>query len=244
MVYVKIYVDKDENGEDMLVFDSAKEDNKYYFTVAGLKKKQGSGGHDLFVGETKVNGVNWVAISPEAKALFIEMMKDEDACTTAWPIQHFRFTYYCRGEHGLDEGSFYFVPLNVKQGNTSRRLRRGEKFTVNHKVGEDYFDYMIPCENERLKSLDLPADETPLLDAYYAEMRAKGEELGCDEATIRKTPMKYLTDAQREVIREEYRRLAAGYSEQEWNESRDYDHAALLEDKIKEAIMAKYWKFI
>ena len=38
MIYIKIYLDKDENGEDMLVFDSAKEDSEYdCFTVAGEK---------------------------------------------------------------------------------------------------------------------------------------------------------------------------------------------------------------
>ena len=40
MIYIKIYVDKDENGEDMLVFDSVKQDvpGYHYFTVAGKKK--------------------------------------------------------------------------------------------------------------------------------------------------------------------------------------------------------------
>ena len=245
MIYVKIYCDRDENGEDMLVFDSAKEDNKYDFQVAGLKKQQGYGGYDLFIRKTQVGGVNRVAISPEAKALFLEMIGSE-ACTTAWPVADFYFDYYCRGERGLDEGSFSFVPLNVKQGDTSRRLRRGESFTVDDKVGEDYFDYMIPCENEMLKGLDItePVDEHVLLDVYYRTARERGEELGCDVETIRRTPIEYLTEEQREVIRAEYRALAAGYSAQEWNETRDYDHAAMLEDTIWEAVMKKYWKFI
>ncbi len=218
MIYVKIYCDKDENGEDMLVFDSAKDDDKFGFTVAG--KKKGFEGIDYFNYYTKVSGVNNVAISPEAKALFLEMIGSE-ACQTQWMMQHFEFNYYCRSDRGLDEGSFSFVPPNAKEGDRKKRLRRGEKFTVNYKVDESYFDYMIPCENEALKSLDItaPVDEHVLLDVYYREMRERGEELGCDVETIRKTPMRYLTEEQKEVIRAEYRALAAGYSAQDWNES-------------------------
>lgn len=239
MIYIKIYCDKDENGEDMLVFDSAKEDSENTFEVAGIKKEQGYDGYDLFVYQTKVNGVENVAISPEAKSLFLEMLNDESVCSYAYCIQDFKFLG-C----GWENGSFAFVPPNIENGDTSRKLRRGEKFTVNYKMSD--FEYMTPCENEMLKSLDItnPVDENVLLDAYYSTMRARGEELGCDEETIRKTPIRYLTEAQKEVIIAEYRRMVASYDKQEWNESRDYDHAAMLEDKIDEAILRKYRKVI
>ena len=37
MIYIKVYTDKDENGEDILVFDSAKNDNKT--AILSLKNK-------------------------------------------------------------------------------------------------------------------------------------------------------------------------------------------------------------
>ena len=242
MIYIKIYYDKDENGEDMLVFDSAKEDSKYVFTVAGKKQL---GYYNPIVFQTEVNGVEKVAISPEAKALFIEMLNDENVCIRKYSFQDFKFSGYCWGQHGLDSGSFAYFPPNIKSGDTKRILHRGKSFSKGY-ADISAFEYMTPCDNEMLKSLDLtaPADEKPLLDAYYAEMRARGEELGCDVETIRKTPIRYLTEAQREVIREDYRRMAESYDSQQWNESRDYDHAALIEDKINDAIMEKYWKFI
>ena len=251
MIYVKIYLDKDENGEDMLVFDSAKEDGNH-FTVAGEKKEKSIiGGVERirFVYQTEVIGADKVAISSEAKLLFLEMLNDESACSYGQFRQDFAFTGCCwtpavlPGQYNWDIGTFAFFPPNIKKGDTRRTLRRGESFTVNCK-DKKFLEYMTLCPGEMLKSLDLPADEKPLLDAYYAEMRARGEELGCDEDTIRKTPLRYLTEEQKEVIRAEYRRLASSYDKQEWNESRDYDHAAMLEDKIRAAIMQKYGKFI
>ena len=38
--------------------------------------------------------------------------------------------------------------------------------------------------------------------------------------------------------------LLLPYDKQEWNESRDYDHAAMLEAKISEVIIKKYGKVI
>ena len=242
MIYIKIYLDKDENGEDMLVFDSAKEDSKYVFTVAGKKQL---GYYNPIVFQTEVNGVEKVAISPEAKALFIEMLNDENVCIRKYSFQDFKFSGYCWGQHGLDSGSFAYFPPNIKNGDTKRILHRGESFSKGY-ADISAFEYMTPCDNEMLKSLDItkPIDENALLDAYYSAMRAAGEELGCDVETIRKTPLRYLTEAQKEVIREDRRRMAESYDSQQWNESRDYDHAALIEDKINDAIMEKYWKFI
>ncbi len=246
MIYIKIYLDKDENGEDMLVFDSAKEDSNYIFTVAGKKEYRDFNGdrHVRADYHTKVNGVEKVAISPEAKSLFIEMLNDKNVCIREYSsFRDFEFVGYSRGQYGWDSGSFAYFPSNIKNGDTKRTLRRGESFTVGC-ADKSALEYMTPGDNEMLQSLDLPADETPLLDAYYAKMRARGEELGCDVDTIRKTPLRYLTEAQREVIRAEYRGLASSYDKQEWNESRDYDHTAMFEDQIRSAIMQKYGKFI
>ena len=100
-------------------------------------------------------------------------------------------------------------------------------------------EYMTPCENEMLKGLDItePIDETVPLDAYYGAMRARGEEPACDEDTIRKTPLRYLTEAQKEVIRAEYKKMINRYDSQEWHYNGDF-----LDDKIKGELIEKYHK--
>ena len=240
MIYIKIYLDKDENGEDILVFDSVKQNLPDYhsFTVAGKKHMTFPLEYDHFVKMTSVIGVDQVAISPEAKEFFLSLLNDEST--------HEEMPYGQRGDFALDSGKFAYCPPEIKNGDTRKILRRTDRFTVECIFSQESLDYMTRCLNETLKSLDLtaPADEKPLLDAYYAEMRARGEELGCDVDTIRKTPLRYLTEAQKEVIRAEYRGLASGYDKQEWNERRDYDHAAMLEDKISEVIIKKYGKVI
>lgn len=250
MIYIKIYLDKDENGEDMLVFDSVKQDlpDYHYFTVAGKKHMTFLHDYYHFVEMTSVIGVDQVAISPEAKEFFRSLLNDEST-HEKMPYGHsgdFAMQGCDDTEYGWDSGKFAYCPPKIKNGDTRKILRRGDRFTVECVFSQRPLDYMTPCLNETLKSLDLtaPADEKPLLDAYYAEMRARGEELGCDENTIRKTPIRYLTEAQKEVIKAEYRRLAASYDKQEWNERRDYDHAAMLEAKIRDAIMKKYLKYI
>ncbi len=250
MIYIKIYLDKDENGEDMLVFDSVKQDSPdYYFTVAGEKEmKILDDYYTDFKEKTKVFGVEQVAISPEAKEFFRSLLNDEST-HEEMPYGH-SGDFAMRGcydtQYGWDSGEFAYCPPEIENGDTRKFLRRTDRFTVECVFSQIPLDYMTPCLNETLKSLDLtaPADEKPLLDAYYAKMRAVGEELGCDVDTIRKTPLRYLTEAQREVIRAEYRGMASRYDKQEWNERRDYDHAAMLEDKIREAIIKKYGKFI
>ncbi len=253
MIYIKIYLDKDENGEDMLVFDSVKKDTPdyHYFTVAGEKKRRSFASDDYythFEKKTKVIGVAQAAISPEAKEFFLSLLNDEST--------HEKMPYGISGdfamqgcydtECGWDSGNFAYCPPKIKNGDTRKILRRGDRFTVECVFSQRPLDYMTPCFNETLKSLDLtaPLDEKPLLDAYYAEMRKRGDEIGCDVDTIHKTPLRYLTEEQKEVIRAEYRRMVAAYDSQEWNESRDYDHAAMLEDKIRETIIKKYGKFI
>lgn len=251
MIYIKIYLDKDENGDDMLVFDSAKhDDEKAFFTVAGEKEPFLFYDEPIphFENSTKVIGVEQVAISPEAKELFTEMLNDEST-HKKMPYGHssdFAMLGCYNTEYGWDSGKFAYHPQEIQNGDTRKTLRRTDRFTVEYVFSQEPLDYMMPCLNEMLKSLDLtaPADEKPLLDAYYSEMRARGEELGCDVDTIHKTPLRYLTEEQKEVIRAEYRRMVAAYDSQEWNESRDYDHAAMLEAKIGEAIIKKYGKII
>lgn len=244
MIYIKIYLDKDENGEDMLVFDSVKHDdekNRLFFHVAGEKEKTYSSGRTRtwFDYDTKVIGVEQVAISPEAKELFIEMLNDNDLCKYNMHFVDFELCGYSLGQYGWNTGIFSFTPNDIKSGDTVRTLRRGEHFTAKFGNAEDAFEYMIICDNEALKNLalDEPADETELLDRYYAEMRAKYGEPACDADTICKTPFKYLTEAQKNVIREDYRRMVNSYDSQDW-----HDHGDFLDDKIMGELISKYFK--
>ena len=244
MIYIKIYLDQDENGEDMLVFDSVKHDdekNRLFFHVAGEKEKTYSSGRTRtwFDYDTKVIGVEKVAISPEAKELFIEMLNDKDLCKYNMYFSDFELRGYSLGQYGWNTGIFSFTPNDIKSGDTVRTLRRGEHFTAKFGTAEDAFEYMIICDNEALKNLalDEPADETELLDRYYAEMRAKYGEPACDADTICKTPFKYLTEAQKNVIREDYRRMVNSYDSQDW-----HDHGDFLDDKIMGELISKYFK--
>lgn len=250
MIYIKIYLDKDENGEDMLVFDSVKQDipDYHYFTVAGQKHMTFHIDYYHFVEMTSVIGVEQVAISPEAKEFFLSLLNDEST-HEKMPYGH-SGDFAMRGcydtEHGWDSGEFAYCPPKIENGDTRKTLRRTDRFTVECVFSQGPLDYMTPCLNEMLKTLDLtePVDETVLLDAYYAAMRARGEELACDVDTIRRTPLRYLTEAQKAVIREEYKERCSRYSSQEWNDRSDYDHGEFLEDKIRSELIKKYRKFI
>jgi hypothetical protein len=243
MIYIKIYLDKDENGEDMLVFDSAKKDDRnHFFTVAGEKTRKRlftKETYIYFICETKVIGVKQVAISPEAKEFFLSLLADEST--------HEKKPYGCIGDftmrgcydtqYGWNSGEFAYCPPETQNGNTKKILRRGDHFTVDCVFSKKPLEYMTLCPNEILKILDLaePADEKPLLDAYYMEMRARGEELATDIDTIRKTPLDYMTEAQKDVIRRDYRSQLNRYDAQEWHDNGDF-----LDDKIESEIIQKY----
>ena len=240
MIYIKIYLDQDENGEDMLVFDSVKQDDeKAFFTVAGKKENFSFGGktYPWFDYKTKVIGVEQVAISPEAKELFTEMLNDESLCRFNPYSPDFEILGCHQSQYGWNTGMFAFVPENIENNGTTRTLRRGKPFTAKFGDAKSEFEYMVICDNETLKSLDLaePAEKKTFLDAYYAAMRAKGEELSCDIETIRKTPVDYMTEAQKDVIRADYRRMINSYDSQEWHDNGDF-----LDDKIESEIIQKY----
>jgi hypothetical protein len=167
------------------------------------------------------------------------MLNDNGLCKYNMHFVDFELCGYSLGQYGWNTGIFSFTPNDIKSGDTVRTLRRGEHFTAKFGNAEDAFEYMIICDNEALKNLalDEPADETELLDRYYAEMRAKYGEPACDADTICKTPFKYLTEAQKNVIREDYRRMVNSYDSQDW-----HDHGDFLDDKIMGELISKYFK--
>ena len=241
MIYIKIYLDKDENGEDMLVFDSVKQDvpDYHYFTVAGKKKMAFIHDYYHFVKRTSVIGVEQVAISPEAKEFFLSLLNDEST-HEEMPYGHsgdFDMMGCYDTEHGWNSGKFAYCPPEIQNGDTRKILRRGDRFTVECVFSQEPLDYMTPALNETLKKLDLtsPAEEKPLLDAYYADMRARAGEPDTDIETIRKTPVAYMTEAQKNVIREDYRARINSYNSQEWHDNGDF-----LADKIETEIIKKY----
>ena len=242
MIYIKIFTDTDENGDKMLVFDSAKNDNeKDSFTTAGYKPGFSfNDGHDYkyYQAMTTVIGVGQVAISPDAKEFLVSLLNDENACeqTHLWRKCDVTLMGCCRSQYGWDSGTFAFAPSDRNSDITTKTLHKGEHFLASFTSTEP-LEYMTPCENEMLKGLDItnPIDETVLLDAYYGAMRDRGEEPACDAKTIRCTHPRYLTEAQKKVIRDDYRSMSARYDSQEWHDNGDF-----IESRIIGELVDKY----
>lgn len=179
MLRGKIYLDKDNEGGNMLVFVH-------------------------LVEEYDVGAVDYIAISPEAKALFLQMLSG----SLRQPKLYFG-DFEFQGDDGWEHGWFYFEGEASENGLKTRTLSEGEEFSVKVKNGyrKKILDYMIPSDNEFLKALDLTAsvDENTLWQIYYNAMRERGEEPDCDTETIKKTPPDFLTDAQKEFIKRDYR---------------------------------------
>lgn len=138
-----------------------------------------------------------------------------------------------------DGGVFAFRPN--EPGQTRRELLADERFTlyVEHGFAPEILEYMIPCDNETLKSLDLasPVDETPMLEAYYTAKRAGGEELGCDPDTIRRTPLAFMTEEQKQKIKREYHTDCDRFDSNDWHYHGDY-----IYDKIISGLMERFRK--
>ena len=158
MIYAKIFVEKDTDGTDVLVFDSSLKDEVHYIRRAG--KKQGPNGICVLL-STAIYGYEHVAISPEARELFIERLNalsSED-----------KVLFPADFEFGSD-GYFSFRPDDVKAAlirksdfpdtdrcGTARRLRHDEPFRIyvlrgSHRSG---LYEMITADNELLARLDI-----------------------------------------------------------------------------------------
>lgn len=184
MLYGKIYLDKDEGGQDMLVF-------------AALAAEGAEASRAL--------SVDYTAISPEAKTLLLARINRSDRVLSRYSGD---FEFYSE-EDSWDHGYYRFVAHDEVDGVRYRTLRDGDPFLLILLKGgcrRAVLDYMVPCENETLKRLDLKGrlDEGELWARHFAAMRARGEEPAADTDTIRRTPTAFLTTAQREVIRREY----------------------------------------
>lgn len=238
MIYAKIYLDKDSDGTDVLVFDSYNGDESAYITKAG-KRPDFFATHYYVTPRTTIHGLSSVAISPEAREIFGARIEDTDSYDTAYYVGDFDLSL-------VSGGIFAFMPDDIKKAKddynsipsseecgTARRLRADEKFVFCTKYGDprkEHLSRMIEAENVFLKEMDLstPVDEDILYDMYFTKKRAAEGEPPYDAETIRNTPAKYLTEAQRTVIRAEYKSYLNRYNSQEWHDNGDYIYAEII----------------
>lgn len=241
MVFAKIYLDKDSDGCKVLVFDSVKQGVDCYITIAGNKKS----GSDRYypVLRTKIFGFENIAISPEARALFISRLEDSGAYGTSAFMGDFEISL-------KDGGYFAFMPTAIKKAvdkrgaipksedaNTERRLRADERFvfcTQGTRPHTDRLYKMIEADNEFLKALDIssPADSDTLYKMYFEKKRACEGEPPCDAETIQETPAKYLTDGQKTAVQKQYQSLCADYDDTEWYRNGDYIYSEIIIPKL------------
>ena len=212
MLYGKIYFDVID-GQETIVFTSLSSDEEY-----------------------RAKDVDRIAISPEARELLLSCFNAPEMK----PVPFFGDFEFIGG-NGREHGSFFFKPTTEENGLMHRMLRKGDPFVVICRCGHsrNVIHYMIPCDNAYLKELNLltSVDEDTLWERHFAAMRARGEEPGCDADTIKRTPTEFLTEAQKDIIRKDYRYRCDGYSSQEW-----HIHGDFLEDKIIGEITVAYCK--
>ena len=255
MICAIIYLETDADGTPVLVFDAIKDETKatsFEFEKAGRKESYG-GDSFYLVPRHRILHLSGVAISPEAKAHFRARLEDKASYDEN----------YHTGEIAIPgvREAFAYIPDQLisafrnrvkladlptpAECGTVRRLRADERFTVCGTPRIKWLDEMIEADNEYLRTLDLvtPIDENILYKMYYEKKRREEGEPPTDRDTIRSTPAAFLTEAQREVIRADYRARCGGYSAQEWNETRDYDHGEyLFREVIVPALAQEYNK--
>lgn len=165
MIYAKIFVEKDTDGTDVLVFDSSPKDYVHFLQKAGKWPKPDGCFRVLL--STTVYGFEHVAISPEARELFLQRLRalsSEDK--VLFPVDF---------ELGSD-GRFSFRPDDVKEAlkrksnfpdaetcGTVRRLRHDEPFRICVLRGShrDGLYKMITADNTLLSTLDLSSPVDP-----------------------------------------------------------------------------------
>ena len=264
MIYVKIYLDRDKDDTDLLVFEAL---NRQAEDLDPAGRKDSYVTPRIRIRDLSRN----VAISPEARELFRSRLTDKDACSVIYQggVQDFEIG----GSFGTtDDGFFSFMPDSIRAVLDTKDRKFTDFPTVENCIGIRHLradacfevcdarvwfdpmalDRMIEADNEFLKTLDLskPFDVNILYKRnfqkqkeYYEKKRREEGEPACDAETIRKTPGAFLTEAQKNAIREDYKRRCSRYPAEEWNERRDYDHGEYLySEVILPALMQEYGK--
>ena len=159
MIYMKIYLDCDEDGTDVLVFDTVKNEIEGIFEKAGYREEE-----RVFKLRSTVYGFANIAISPEAKTALSARLEDDTMYDGVYGESEFFLNFF-------DE-FFAFMPSCVKQFvmdedadlpyyedcDTERRLRMDERFSYYMGNGAPLtwsLDDMTEAHNKLLKELDL-----------------------------------------------------------------------------------------
>ena len=115
MIYAKIYLDTEADGCSSLVFDSVIENHSCAVCKAG--KKQSYLSEYYYVDRrTVIMGIEYVAISPEARALFRKRIED----TASYDIDNYNGDFELNYAGG---GRFSYMPSenNKMMANSMRR---------------------------------------------------------------------------------------------------------------------------
>lgn len=166
-IYAKIYLDRDEDGTQVLVFDCAKE------SVDGIFQKAGRffslyAGEDRVLVRNTIYGISRVAISREAREAFRARLSEWGSYEREYEFGEFfisffsdLFSYMPRDIIDVLTGERKGVPTAEECG-TVRRLRADEGYSYDMSDGHpftDCLDNMTEMDNERLKTLVLPYGE-------------------------------------------------------------------------------------
>ena len=168
MIYAKIYIDREESGRPLLVFEAAKREDRNEIYLSHAKNVYDKQGRLRFSSpRTCIYGACLVAISPEAKAVFAARLADRASYSFSRDGGDFELRGCHDDESGFKYGMFAFLPDADGDGKTKRGLRDGERFTVfdGAEFAPEILESMTLCENERLRTwnLDAPVAKKRLL---------------------------------------------------------------------------------
>ena len=115
---------------------------------------------------------------------------------------------YQNRDGGFGHGYFTFKETKIENGLKYKTLTEGDllRIKIINGYSRKVFDYMVPCDNETLKTLNLTEniDENLIWQKYYDNLSKNNVLIGNDVETIKKTPPNFLTNTQKEVIKSEY----------------------------------------
>ena len=160
MIYGKIYLDEDENGAALLVFEAAKREDRNEIYLSHAKNVYDKSGRLRFSSPlTCIYGAPLVAIGHRAKAVLAARLADASSYDLSREGGDLEF----RGRHdddsGFKYGMFAFRPDECGDGRTKRVLGAEEHFTVlnNVEFSPEIIEDMIPFADAYLKQLVLDA---------------------------------------------------------------------------------------
>jgi len=234
MINLKIYLDTDPVKGEVIIFEAAGKESTHLSLAKNIYDKSGR----LRYAEplTTVIYAGNIAISPEARAAFMARFNDKTSYDVIrYGDGDFQMSGCQRETHGgFDPGRFAFRPDEGEHYPRRRSLGINERFVLSVDGGLSFsvFDYMTEADNELLKNLDLsePLDDSVIHQKRLDDLRAKGEEPPVTVEAIRKTPLRFLTDAQKAKIKREYHNDCDRYDSQDWHYHGDFIYDKIVSD--------------